>query len=618
MARTPKKTGKTRARGRAASKPARRPAGEARARNPPRRAAPSERLPPERARLLEHLPQAQGLLEAVVRRMPGGVILAGAPSGRPLLWNDAVEQFFDLPVPPTGGLARRRRFEWLRPDGRPYLPEELPLERSLRTGEVVTREKIVVRRDDGSRATLLESAAPIRGADGCVLAAVMTFLDVSGEEAERERTDAEQLLLAEIGGVLGGFLDVGQILERTARLVVPTFADGCILDLQEDGEPLRQAAIAHVDPGKEELARELARRQGPDLEPEHGVGYVLREGRADVYPELLDERWTPHPLGDEHPALLRELGARSYVCVPLETRGKAFGALSLVRGEGGPRYDDRSLRLAEELGRRLSAAIENAWLYRTAVDALRMRNDFFSVASHELKTPLGALLLQVQKLQRIGERTQGAGIPLEAQVKSLSLIERQVRKLLELTNAVLDFSRIASGTVALRREDVDLADLVGETISRFEELALRAGSVVVASLARPSMGRWDRMRLEQVVSNLLSNAIKYGAGKPIDVSVEVDPAAARLVVRDGGIGIAQEDLTRVFGRFERAVSPRHYAGLGMGLYLTRQIVEAHGGTIRVTSLPGEGSTFVVELPREAHGQREPPPAPPAGQHDAVG
>jgi signal transduction histidine kinase len=191
------------------------------------------------------------------------------------------------------------------------------------------------------------------------------------------------------------------------------------------------------------------------------------------------------------------------------------------------------------------------------------------------------------------------GAPLNPQKVSASLdvALRQVRKLNDLVDNLLDVARISAGRLRLDMEEVDLSSVAAELLSRFSPSAEKLGCELELHAPEPVFGRWDRLRVEQVVTNLLSNALKYGPGRPVVVRVEEDGERARLTVQDHGIGIAEEDLARIFERFERAVSDRHYGGLGLGLYITRQIVEAFGGTVRVSSTPGEGSTFTLELPR---------------------
>lgn len=232
---------------------------------------------------------------------------------------------------------------------------------------------------------------------------------------------------------------------------------------------------------------------------------------------------------------------------------------------------------------------------REAREAVRLRDEFLSVASHELKTPLTSLKLRVQA---VIDQAPIVADPVEAARlrKGFELAERQVRRLEKLINNLLDVSRIAVGRLPLQRETVDLVPLVNGVLGQFAAEIARSGSAVTLDLPAPAIGSWDPLRLEQVVVNLLSNALKYGSGKPIDVSVRSDDARAVLTVRDRGIGIDPVDQERIFERFERAVS-LDYGGLGLGLHITREIVAAHGGTIRVESARGQGATFIVELPR---------------------
>ena len=228
--------------------------------------------------------------------------------------------------------------------------------------------------------------------------------------------------------------------------------------------------------------------------------------------------------------------------------------------------------------------------------AVRARDEFLSVASHELKTPLTPLQLQVQKLQLVASRQSGPGV--ERVVSGLEVADRQVGRLTKLVDNLLDISRITSHRLKLEYESFDLAVLVRDVANRFRHELGRAGCALTLRADGPVMGSWDRTRLEQVVSNFLSNAAKYGAGQPVEISVDQIHDRARIRVRDQGIGIAPEDQPRIFERFERAVSEHNYAGLGLGLWIVRQIVDALGGKVTVESKIGEGATFTVELPLE--------------------
>jgi two-component system sensor kinase FixL len=231
-----------------------------------------------------------------------------------------------------------------------------------------------------------------------------------------------------------------------------------------------------------------------------------------------------------------------------------------------------------------------------AQEAIRMRDEFLSIASHELKTPLSAVLMQADALTRLLRKPGAPSVP-EPLLSRLDRIHTGVRRLDALINQLLDLSRIRAGHLALQRDDVDLALTVHNVARLFQDELDRAGCELVIHADATLVGFWDPLRIEQIITNLLSNALKYGAGKPVEITItEGEHGQARIAVRDHGIGIAPEHLGRIFDRFERVASERNYGGFGLGLWIVRQVIEAHAGTIRVWSQPGAGSTFTVELP----------------------
>jgi signal transduction histidine kinase len=228
--------------------------------------------------------------------------------------------------------------------------------------------------------------------------------------------------------------------------------------------------------------------------------------------------------------------------------------------------------------------------------AVRLRDEFLSVASHELKTPLTSLSLRLQLLAR--EAQSQPASPFVTRVGTqVEAGRKQVQRLADLVGDLLDVARISSGKMQLHWEPVDFAAVVREVVARMEPQAAKAEAPLTVEVPEALEGTSDRMRLEQVAENLLTNAIKYGAGQPILVRMEATSERVTLTVRDRGIGIAPEHQARIFERFERAVSDRNYGGLGLGLYITRTLVQAMGGDIGVQSAPGQGATFTVNLPR---------------------
>ncbi len=305
------------------------------------------------------------------------------------------------------------------------------------------------------------------------------------------------------------------------------------------------------------------------------------------------------------------LGVRSLLCAPLQVRGKTVAVVCASHRQVGELFGQDEERLAEFVTVLGGAALENAEsyariaalseeqgrLYREEQEAVRRRDDFLSIAAHELKTPLTSLQLHIQGLQtqlRNPERLSPE--KLTSKLESANL---QTQRMGRLVNDLLDISRIAHGQLQIKLEEVDLQQVVRGTLERSREALARADCAVeLRTPGEPLVGHWDAMRLEQVVGNLVSNAMKYGAGKPIEVTLEGDAKQVRLRVKDHGIGIAEEDRARIFERFERAVSVRHYGGFGIGLWIVREILQALGGTIEVESTPGKGSTFTVTLPRQ--------------------
>ncbi len=316
---------------------------------------------------------------------------------------------------------------------------------------------------------------------------------------------------------------------------------------------------------------------------------IVAPDERDAVDRRLNERLTSAATKEHYEtAILHKSGRRVELEVAVKRMERPSEVIVIVR--------DITARKAAEAERLQLLASEKA-ARAEAEAAVRARDQFVSVASHELTTPLTALRLQAQTTLRAA---RNAALTPEKAAAFAENAAKQIDRLARLVADLLDLSRIQAGKLKIEPEDdVDLAAVAREVAGRYAELLAREGSELRLGADAPVVGKWDRLRLEQVMTNLLSNAVKYGKGKPIEVSVEDLGAAARLVVRDQGIGIGAEDQKRIFEPFQRAAPESGYRGLGLGLYIVRQIVEAHRGSVRVESAPGAGATFVVELPKSS-------------------
>jgi PAS domain S-box-containing protein len=426
-------------------------------------------------------------------------------------------------------------------------------------------------------------------------------LAVWRDVASRKRAEELLSFLAEASTILASSLDYHAALSSVVRLAVPMVADWASVEMLETDGTIRRLAVAHVNPTKVELAHEIWRRWPPKMDDPIGVPQVIRSGKPEMHSEISDALLAASIADPELLRIIRSLGLKSSMSVPLSVRGRVIGAISFVSAESGRRFNAGDLTLAEDLARRAGIAVDNARLYeseqnarRNADLANRAKDDFLAAVSHELRTPLNAMLGWTRIL-RMGDLTP------EKHARALETIERNAVNQAQLIEDLLDVSRIISGKLRLDLQSLELVHLVEQTIDTLRPASEAKNIRVAASLdssAGPIMG--DANRLQQVVWNLLSNAIKFTPKNGrIHLNVERVDSSLRLVVKDDGCGIKAEFLPHVFERFKQAdgATTRAYGGLGLGLAISRHIVELHGGTIEVKSKgEGQGSTFTVTLP----------------------
>jgi signal transduction histidine kinase/ActR/RegA family two-component response regulator len=421
------------------------------------------------------------------------------------------------------------------------------------------------------------------------------------QEAEVGRR--RSALLADASNLLAAALESPGAVGAVAQRVVPEFADWCVLDVVDPdaGGTFRRTAIGSTDaPDRRAMAeRLLLEFDLPDNAG--GVARVIRTGQPELVPAVNTESLADLAQREPSMAAFVELGATSYLTVPLQARGRTLGALSLIASDRSRRYGSEELRLADDLAHRLAVALDNARLYRDAQDANRMKDEFLAVVSHELRTPLNAILGWSQLLH--------AGALDEPSIaQGMSAIERNARSQARIIDDVLDVSRIIQGKLRLEMRPMALGRVIAEALDAVRPAA-EAKRIAIETHLHPQASahdardevRGDAERLRQVVWNLLSNAIKFTPeGGRVAVSLSrPDEGHVELCVRDTGQGIDPRFLPHVFERFRQAdsSSTRAHGGLGLGLAIVRHLVELHGGVVQAESAGlGTGAAFTVRLP----------------------
>jgi PAS domain S-box-containing protein len=537
---------------------------------------------------------------ATTLRSIGDALIATDERGLITLMNGVAESLTGVTEAEARGRPLPEIFRIVNERTREQVPN--PVDRVLETGLIVgLANHTVLLSQDGREIPIDDSGAPIRPDGGTIEGVVLVFRDVSARKVE----EARRVFLAEAAQVLTESLDYERTLGRLAELAVPRIADWFVVDvLTNDGAGPRPVAIAHPDPSKVSLVEDLHRRYPQVLDAPVGLPAVIRSGRAALYARIDDEFLSGAGLDYEYATLLRGLGLRSAMIVPLVVRGNVLGALTFAVAESGRRYSEDDLPFAEELARRCANAIDNARVYeaeqqarRTADVANRAKDEFLAVVSHELRTPLNAIVGWAKML------TAG-GLDGKRKSDALETIERNAVAMAQLVEDLLDMSRVISGKLRIDVQQVDLVRVVESALESIRPAALAKGVELAPVLdqAVPTV-TGDPTRLQQIVWNLLSNAVKFSArGGRVDLLLRRAGSSLEICVADNGRGIARDFLPKVFEAFrqEDASPSRAKGGLGLGLAISKQLAELHGGGIVASSEgEGRGAAFTVTLPISA-------------------
>jgi PAS domain S-box-containing protein len=533
---------------------------------------------------------SQAALEAIVDIAPDGVIVLD-DAFRIIRYNRGAERIFGwseadmLGEPldrllPLGSRAVHRSFVRAFASG---------AEESRRMGE---RRAVAGLRRSGEEFPADASISRV------TLAGERTFMVMIRDVSERKRAEDRQRMLAMAGWVLAGSLDEESTLATIAEMPLPLLGDWSLVELFTEDGRVRRAAASHADAAVvgEMVGFTSARAETPVADGlRHGsTARVAHEGAAALIRDV--ESWLASTFPD--PAALaraRALGARSVLVVPLmRAGGRGFGALSLVRTRPGSGHSPEELAVAEQFGVSAALALENGRLYQEARAAVRERDDLLAIVSHDLRNPVNAIVMLTGALMARSD----AGAPVSVDVEQLEAMRAAARQADGLIQDLQDVSRISAGRLRVDARLTGVGEAISQTVELFEPSAEAAGLRLTRDVPNdlPRVLA-DVPRVQQVLANLLVNAIKFTPehGRVhVRAALDDDGQYLRVSVADTGPGIESEDVPRLFERYWQA--PRLLrAGSGLGLFIAKGIMEAHGGTIEVDTAPGRGTTFTLLL-----------------------
>jgi len=442
-------------------------------------------------------------------------------------------------------------------------------------------------RKDGSECSIEHELTPIRdpAGDGVPMGTVCVFRDIS----ERRRIRDRQRFLAFASSELASSLDRDVVLRRVTSLIVRSWTDWCVIHLADVHGELRVGDFAHRDAPMHAAVARLAGAAVRD-QPATAVGGVARTADVVQLNHLADGGWPARALGIEGP-LAADLAAAAAIIVPLRARNQCLGTLTVASARREHPFDRADVELAEELARRIAYGLDNARLYADAQRATAMRDDVLAVVSHDLRNPLATISMAAEQLIRLPEKLEPHRV-----AKHAGAIKQNAGRMERLIDDLLHVGRVDTGRLSIELQRVSASSLVADAVSTFEAIAAERSIRLVSPPLPDTDVQCDRGRILQVLSNLIGNAVKFSPrGGVIRIGGELGRGVYRFSISDQGKGLAPDQLEHVFERYWQATETKH-RGSGLGLYIAKGIVDAHGGQIWVESAEGRGSTFHFTIP----------------------
>ena len=541
----------------------------------------------EHKRAEQELKAANAFLDAIIENIPLMLFVKESQSLRFVRLNRAAE---DLLGWPTQTLIGKNAYDYWPNEQADFFVEKD--RETLKSGSIVDiPEEPIQTRNRGVRILHTKKVPILDATDNPIY-----LLGISEDITERKRIETEQQFLAEISATLSTSLEYEQTLAKLAQLVVQNVADWSAVDVINEEGQLSRLKVASADPDQAALCAVLE-QMPPDRDLPHLMRSVIESKRPVVVEQVTLPYIESLAQGPGHLQALLATGTTSFVAVPLLMRGQPLGALFLGSSTPSHVFGRRDLRWTEALADRAAIAIENARLYRASIRATQLRDQVLGVVAHDLRSPLSNILMQVSALKRQGPE------PERRSLKPVEVIQRAATRMNRMIQDLLDIALMEAGQLTIERSRLSAGGLIVEAVDMQRALA-SSSSLELRVEVDPDVpevcGDWDR--LLQVFQNLIGNAIKFTrAGGRITAGAAPKDDQVVFWVADTGDGIASENLPRIFDRFWQA-SRAGRRGVGLGLSITKAIVEAHGGRIRVESTAGTGSTFFFTIPRAGAAQ----------------